>query len=271
MLYLAEVPDSVYFLEFRLEEITEKTDKIDTIAGRVEGLLIQELLERVDTLEVNVGRIVNYEYGDSSSGFVAHMEECVNELDNSQKTLSEMINDMSEDFRAILDVVRNENTDVLEPKPFCGVRDAKALENFIFDLKQYFKATNTVTEESKVTLAMMHLYEDAKFGNIREYVKQFTGLMLDIRDMSKKDKVFCFVEGLKPWAKTKLYEQRVQDITSAYAAAKRLFDLTSDSQDVRHHQSSSPGRNRNSRPSSPKAIRGDKRSSKDRLSYQSNT
>ncbi|KAA0050693.1 RNA-directed DNA polymerase-like protein [Cucumis melo var. makuwa] len=56
-----------------------------------------------------------------------------------------------------------------------------------------------------------------------------------------------------------------------YAAAERLFDLISDSQDVRRHQSSSPGKNRNSRSSSPKAVRGDKRSGKDRKPYQSNT
>ncbi|TYK27640.1 senescence-specific cysteine protease sag39 [Cucumis melo var. makuwa] len=128
----------------------------------------------------NVGRTGNYEYGDSSSGFIAHMEGRVNEVDNSQKTLLEMINGMSEDFRATFDVVRNEITDVNtrlsltmramanqipvggavpvtrvkvpKPKPFYGVRDAKALENFIFDLEQYFKATNTVTEEAKVTV-----------------------------------------------------------------------------------------------------------------------
>ncbi|KAA0026252.1 protein DDI1-like protein [Cucumis melo var. makuwa] len=75
--------------------------------------------------------------------------------------------------------------------------------------------------------------------------------------MSEKDKILCFFEGLKPCARAKLYEQRVQDLMSAYAAAERLFDLTSDSQDVRRHQSSSPGRNRNSRPSSPKAVGGD--------------
>ncbi|TYK15436.1 uncharacterized protein E5676_scaffold571G00880 [Cucumis melo var. makuwa] len=229
-----------------------------------------------------------------------------------------MINYMSEDFRVTLDVVRNEIVDVnarlnltmramanqaqargaisvsrvkiLKPKPFCGARDAKALENYIFYLEQYFKATNTVTEEAKVTLATMHLSEDAKLwwrecgnpcstkiadlnhtGKIREYVKQFAGLMLDIRDMLEKDKVFCFVEGLKPWAKAKLYEQRVQDLTSAYAVAERLFDLTSDSQDVRRHQSSSPGRNKNSRPSSPKAVGGDECPSKDRRPHQSNT
>ncbi|KAA0050163.1 uncharacterized protein E6C27_scaffold675G001960 [Cucumis melo var. makuwa] len=350
MLYLVEVPDSIRYLESRLDEISEKTDAIDAVAGCVEALLIQELLARVDTLETNISirRTVNYERGDSSSGFVTHMEERVSELDSSQKTLLEMINGMSEDFKVTLDVVRNEIADVNarlnltmrtmanqapaggaisvskvkipEPKTFCGTRDAKALENYIFDLKQYFKATNTVTEEVKVTVATMHLSEDAKLwwrsryvdiqegrctvdtwdalkrelrsqffpenveilarrklrdlrhtGEIWEYVKQFAGLMLDIRDMSEKDKVFCFVEGMKPWARAKLYEQRVQDLMSAYAAVKRLFDLTSDSQDVRRHQSSSLGRNRNSRPSSPKTTGGEKCLGKDHRSHQSKT
>ncbi|TYK02736.1 senescence-specific cysteine protease sag39 [Cucumis melo var. makuwa] len=51
---------------------------------------------------------------------------------------------------------------ISEPKPFCRARDAKALENYIFYLEQYFKATNMVTEETKVTLATMHLPKDAK-------------------------------------------------------------------------------------------------------------
>ncbi|KAA0057594.1 uncharacterized protein E6C27_scaffold497G00710 [Cucumis melo var. makuwa] len=350
MLYLVEVPDSIRYLESRVDEISEKANMIDAVAGRVEGLPIQELLARVDALEENTNarRTINYERGESSSGFAAHMEERVDELDNAQKTLLEMINDMSEDFRVTLDVVRNEIADVNarlsltmramasqapvggaisvskvkvpEPKPFCGVRDAKALENYIFDLEQYFKATNTVTEEAKVTLATMHLSEDAKLwwrsryvdiqegrctvdtwdalkrelrsqffpdnveilarrklrdlrhtGEIWEYVKQFAGLMLDIRDMSEKDKVFYFVEGLKPWARAKLYEQKVQDLTSAYAAAERLFDLTSDSQDARRNQSSSPRRNRDGRPSSPKTVRRDEYTGKDRRSHQSNT
>ncbi|TYK07554.1 uncharacterized protein E5676_scaffold544G00250 [Cucumis melo var. makuwa] len=252
-----------------------------------------------------------------------------------------MINGMSEYFQATINVIRNEIADVntrlnltmramanqvlvgravlitkvkvLEPKPFCGVRDAKVLENFIFHLKQYFKATNKVIKEAKETLATIHLCEDAKLwwrsrymdiqeahctidtwdvlkkelcsqffpenveilarqklcdlkhtSNIREYVKQFAGLMLDIRDMSEKDNVFCFVEGLKPWAKTKLYEQRVQELMSVYTVVERLFDMTSDSQDVRRHQSSSPRRNRNSRSSSPKDVGGGKHSGRDR-------
>ncbi|KAA0053474.1 uncharacterized protein E6C27_scaffold190G00220 [Cucumis melo var. makuwa] len=174
-----------------------------------------------------------------------------------------------------------------EPKPFCGSRDTKALENYIFDLEQYFRATNTVTEEVKDALkrelrsqffpenveilARQKLRELKHTGSIREYVKQFAGLMLDIRDMSKKDKVFCFVEGLKPWTKTKLYKQRVQDLMSAYAAAEWLFDLSNDSQDTRRHPSSSFGGSRNNRPSSPKTTGGDRRFNGDRRSHQSNT
>ena len=45
-------------------------------------------------------------------GFVTHIEECVIELDRSQKTIMEMINDMSKDFQATLDIVRNEIIDV---------------------------------------------------------------------------------------------------------------------------------------------------------------
>ena len=114
MLYLVEVPDSIRYLESRLDEISEKTNTIDAVAGRVEGFPIQELMTRVDALEttINIGRTVNYERGDSSTGSVAHIEERVQELDSSQKTLLEMINGMSEDFRATLDVVRNEIADV---------------------------------------------------------------------------------------------------------------------------------------------------------------
>ncbi|KAA0026027.1 uncharacterized protein E6C27_scaffold581G00060 [Cucumis melo var. makuwa] len=91
-----------------------------------------------------------------------------------------MINDMLEDSSATLDVVRNEITDmntrpnlimpvrgiipiskikISEPNPLYGVTNAKALEN-------YFKATSTVTEEVKVTLPMMHLYELNHIDNI---------------------------------------------------------------------------------------------------------
>ncbi|KAA0063135.1 reverse transcriptase [Cucumis melo var. makuwa] len=89
--------------------------------------------------------------------------------------------------------------------------------------------------------------------------------------MSKKDKVFCFVKWLKLWAKAKLYEQRVQDVTSVYAAGERLFDFSNDSQDVRCHLSSSSEGNKNNCPSSPITARKDKPLNGDRRPHKSNT
>ena len=53
------------------------------MTDRLDGLSIQELLIRVDTLEVKVGRIGNYKHEDNSMGSIAHREERVIELDSS--------------------------------------------------------------------------------------------------------------------------------------------------------------------------------------------
>ena len=137
---------------------------------------------------------------------------------------------------------------VPEPRAYGGARDAKELDNFLFDMEQFFKAVKADAEETRISMATMYLSGDAKLwwrtkhdemqwglctietweqlkhelklqffpenveynarhalrdlkhtGTIRDYVKQFSGLMLDIKDMSEKDKLFFFLERLKPW------------------------------------------------------------------------
>ncbi|KAL0416330.1 UNVERIFIED_CONTAM: hypothetical protein Slati_3464900 [Sesamum latifolium] len=63
---------------------------------------------------------------------------------------------------------------------------------------------------------------------MQDYVKAFSVLMLDIRDMSEKDKLFTFMEGLKPWARVELQCQRVTDLGSAMTAAEHLTDFASE-------------------------------------------
>ncbi|KAL0385852.1 UNVERIFIED_CONTAM: hypothetical protein Sradi_2979500 [Sesamum radiatum] len=65
-------------------------------------------------------------------------------------------------------------------------------------------------------------------GSMQDYVKSFSALMLDIRDMSEKDKLFTFMEGLKPWARLELQRQRVTDLGSAMTAAECLTDFASE-------------------------------------------
>ena len=61
--------------------------------------------------------------------------------------------------------------------------------------------------------------------SIRDYVRQFSTLMLDIRGTSEKDEVFFVINGLQSWAKTKIHEKKVQDIANAIASAERLLDF----------------------------------------------
>ena len=57
-------------------------------------------------------------------------------------------------------------------------------------------------------LAMEKLIALKQTRSIRDYVRQFSTLMLDIRGTSKKDKVFFFINGLQPWAKKKKYTRK---------------------------------------------------------------
>ncbi|KAF2300131.1 hypothetical protein GH714_009331 [Hevea brasiliensis] len=64
-------------------------------------------------------------------------------------------------------------------------------------------------------------------GSIREYVRSFTALMLDIKDMSEADRLFNFQKGLKPWARNELVRRGVKELSTALAAVESLDDYTS--------------------------------------------
>ena len=51
---------------------------------------------------------------------------------------------------------------VLMPHSYGGAWDAKELENFFFDMEQYFQAVRLDSEEAKVIIATMYLINDAK-------------------------------------------------------------------------------------------------------------
>ena len=90
------------------------------------------------------------------------------------------------------------------------------------DLKREIKTQ--FFPENVPYLARHQLRELKQTGTVCRYVKKFLGLMLDIKDMSEEDKLFYFLEGLKPWARTDLQRQRVQDLATAQTTAERLTD-----------------------------------------------
>ncbi|KAK3006498.1 hypothetical protein RJ639_017037 [Escallonia herrerae] len=60
---------------------------------------------------------------------------------------------------------------VPEPKSYGGARDAKELENFLFDIEQYFRAIRVDSEATKVSMAAMYLVGDAKLWWRKKYAE----------------------------------------------------------------------------------------------------
>ena len=62
------------------------------------------------------------------------------------------------------------------------------------ELKEQFLPTNSTWLARESLKRLKHT------GSMREYVKEFSSIMLDIRNMSDEDKLFNFVSGLQGWA-----------------------------------------------------------------------
>ncbi|RVW49005.1 hypothetical protein CK203_081011 [Vitis vinifera] len=61
-------------------------------------------------------------------------------------------------------------------------------------------------------------------GSIREYVKEFSTLMLEIPNMAEEELLFNFMDNLQSWAEQELRRRGVQDLATAMAVAESLVD-----------------------------------------------
>ena len=93
------------------------------------------------------------------------------------------------------------------------------------ELKEQFLPNNTSW------LARDDLKRLKQDKSVREYVKDYSSLILDIENMSEEDKLFNFLSGLQPWAQAELRRQKVNDLSSVIAVADGLVDFKSVTRD----------------------------------------
>ena len=113
----------------------------------------------------------------------------VRDIEIVQRELSDTLNTLSEETKDAMSIIQREfqelkaqvsalqmaigkvgsssmdrgkRVKVSELRRYEGARDAKELENFLFDIEQYFQAVHTDSEEDKVAIAAMYLTENAK-------------------------------------------------------------------------------------------------------------
>ncbi|KAL2248291.1 UNVERIFIED_CONTAM: hypothetical protein Sindi_2681400 [Sesamum indicum] len=106
------------------------------------------------------------------------------------------------------------NCPVVAHDPIAGLRipEPKAYEVLVMRRRS---RTSFLTWNSTSLRQMLRMRQGRRelrklehTGSVRKYVKAFSVLMLNIRDMSEKDKLFTFMEGLKSWAHLELQCQR---------------------------------------------------------------
>ena len=253
---------------------------------------------------------------------IERLEGAVDELMQEKEALQEQLNfvqkqaeDAQDKCATLMRAARTDSSGggamkIKPPKPrdYSGARDSKEVDNFLFDMEQYFRICQ-LSDNLKVDTATMHLSDDAKLwwrtkhadieegkikidtweefkkelkdqfypentefvarmklqeirhkGSIRDYVKEYSACMLDIRDMNEKDRLFNFVHGLQEWAQREVLRAKVDTLSAAMTAAERLMDYSAG----RGHRSEegtrgTPTSSEGPTPSSPKSARSDSR------------
>ncbi|KAK9697740.1 hypothetical protein RND81_08G057900 [Saponaria officinalis] len=144
---------------------------------------------------------------------------------------------------------------VPEPPKYSGERDSKEIDNFLWSIEHYFsnrrretdiqRGTCTITTweefktdfkkqfypENATEVALKKLRNLRQTGTIRDYVKQFFTLSLEIVDMPESMSLFYFMDGLKRGAEQELKRRDVKTLSDAIACAESLYEGPSETTD----------------------------------------
>ncbi|GMQ12089.1 hypothetical protein CsSME_00054546 [Camellia sinensis var. sinensis] len=101
-----------------------------------------------------------------------------------------------------------------------GTCTISSWEEFKNELMKQFYPENVAHE------ARLKMRELKHTRSIRDYVQEFSGLMLQIPNMSDDDLLFNFTAGLKQWAQLELQRRGVKDISTALTVAETLVEYT---------------------------------------------
>ena len=78
-------------------------------------------------------------------------------------------------------------------------------------------------------------------GSVRDYINEFTAFILEIFDMSSKDSLFYFQDGLKDWVKAELDRRGVQTLNDTIAVAESFVDYSVQPKDKKPSHSKGGG------------------------------
>ncbi|CAH9095580.1 unnamed protein product [Cuscuta europaea] len=255
-------------LEEAVEGLGAKLERVENGANLLENHMFEQL------------SLVKDEVGDLDGRFVQLEEKVMDAIQSLQVSLEGMREELAlckkaaASGGATINLAHTPKIDYPKPSKFHGVRDAKEVENYLWQMEQYFDNLNLEDETARIKTATSYLADTAMLwwrrrhadiergvaridtwddfkkelkrhfypenvvfearkklrelkqrGTIRDYVKDFTTLMLQIPNLSQEDLLFYFVDGLQSWAKQEVQRRNVQTVDEAIAAAESLMDF----------------------------------------------
>nr|CAN70814.1 hypothetical protein VITISV_010240 [Vitis vinifera] len=99
-----------------------------------------------------------------------------------------------------------------------GICTIETWEDFKREIKRQFYP------EDVAYLARKNMRRLKHTGSIRDYVKEFSSLMLEIPNMTQEKLLFNFMDNLQGWAEQELRRRGVQDLATAMAIVESLTD-----------------------------------------------
>ncbi|RVW50560.1 hypothetical protein VitviT2T_002213 [Vitis vinifera] len=99
-----------------------------------------------------------------------------------------------------------------------GICTIETWEDFKKEIKRQFYPEDVAYLAKKNMRRLKHT------GSIRDYVKEFSSLMLEIPNMTQEKLLFNFMDNLQGWAEQELRRRGVQDLATAMAIAESLTD-----------------------------------------------
>ncbi|KAK3016453.1 hypothetical protein RJ639_007808 [Escallonia herrerae] len=159
-------------------------ERIDALEAQIHDMfksdqdapgILKQFSLRLDALEVNLEATDNTRYAESMEweGKFQELQDRVEHHARHSEELQDRVELLS---RAVVNTPaggaeHSSRPRVPEPKSYGGARDAKELENFLFDIEQYFRAIRVDSEATKVSMAAMYLVGDAKLWWRKKYAE----------------------------------------------------------------------------------------------------
>lgn len=263
------------------ESVGNVKETLELVEGRTDGLdsMEEQLRDFVlDSLGANREKIT--ELLESTEVKLAERDEALEDMVLAmQKEMEELKGELAIYKAALSNGMlssrpKQHAMDVPKPEKFKGARSARDVDNFLWEMEQYFRAMGIEDDGIKVNTASIYFSDvallwwrrrstDEKRGGtaigtweefqgelkkqfypqfaekearaklrrltqqdtVREYVRAFSELMLQISDLSEKEAFYWFEDGLKPWAKQELRRQGITELTVAMAEAESFVEL----------------------------------------------